>query len=474
MDYEIIKTEKGKDAILKDGHIFERNSEDTNGKKYWRCSNYYTTKCNARIHTLNGSILKKLKDHNHAANAAEVESKKNMQILRGQSKISNIGSTQEILTNVMSTVSPAASFYMPLKRSMQRSIRKLRQKESDSYEPIPLVLKDLIIPEKYKFTKKGDLFLIKDTGADDPCIKNRIILYGTNENIKTLSRCDEYFMDGTFKSCPKIFSQLYIIHGLYEGVPMPLVYALLCSKTSEIYKKMFELLNEIYPLNPQKIHIDFEMAMIKTLTNIFKGAQVICCFFHLQKSIYHHLGVIGSKIKYDTDVNFAFEVRTLISIAFVPIEHQERYYEILMENNLLNDDDDLINYFESNYFGLLRPNGLRRKPRFPRELWNFHEEARNSGHKTNNIAEGFNNALNHLINISGPNIWQLLQVLQKKQGEMEFGRDQVRNQREMGVPQKKKYKDLSEHISRVANNFNNYDPFDYMKAIAAITRIDYT
>ena len=32
MDYEIIKTEKGKDAILKDGHIFERNSEDTNGK----------------------------------------------------------------------------------------------------------------------------------------------------------------------------------------------------------------------------------------------------------------------------------------------------------------------------------------------------------------------------------------------------------------------------------------------------------
>jgi len=473
MEYEILKTEKGKDSILLNGYIFYQNGQSSNTRTYWRCSNYYTTKCCARIIVDNKMILKQSSEHNHAANAAKVEANKKMENLRDQSKISIVGSTQEILSQAVSTVSSAASFYMPLKRSMQRSIRKIRQKEIIDYASIPLVLKDLIIPEKYKYTDKGDIFVLKDTGFKNPGISNRIILMATNENVKTLARCEEYFMDGTFKSCPKLFGQLYVIHGLYEGVPLALVYVLLVNKSTESYEKIFQLLQEVSTLKPKKIHIDFEMSMIKALKKTFLNLKIVCCYFHLQKSIYRYLCTLGYKIKYDTDVEFSLQVRTLMALAFVPIDYQEKYYGVLIKRDLLNDHQEFLSYFETNYFGTLRPDGVRRDARFERELWNFYEEARNKGHKTNNISEGFNNALNKIMKISNPDIWQLIEGLKKKQGEMEFQKEQLLSQKETGVPQRKKYKNASEYLSRLVANFDKMDPFEYMKQIAIVTKIDF-
>lgn len=476
MEYQIFKTEKDKESILLDGFLFYKNGGGSNSKTYWRCSNYYATQCRARIIIENSTILNRTTEHNHAANAAKVEAIKKMESLRDKSKISSIGSTQEILSDVVSTVSSAASFYMPLKRSMQRSIRKIRQKESIDHLSIPLALKDLIIPETYKYTDKGDIFVLKDTGFENPDIENRIILIATNENIKTLSRCEEYFMDGTFKACPKIFGrsgQLYVIHGLFEGVPLALVYALLIDKSTRTYEKMFQLLLEVLSLNPKKIHIDFEMAMIKALKNTFPSSKIVCCYFHLQKSIYRYLCTLGYKSNYDTDVEFSLQVRTLTALAFVPIDHQEQYYGILIEKNLLSDYQDFVSYFEATYFGTLRPDGVRRAPRFERELWNFYEEARTKRHKTNNISEGFNNALNKIINICNPNIWQLIVGLKKKQSEMEFQKEQLLSHREFGVPQRKNYKNASEYLSSLVGNFEKMDAFEYMKEIAIVTKIDF-
>ena len=82
MEYKILKTEKGKDSILLNGYIFYKNGESSNTTTYWRCSNYYTTKCCARIIVDNKMILKQSSEHNHAANAAKVEANKKIENLR--------------------------------------------------------------------------------------------------------------------------------------------------------------------------------------------------------------------------------------------------------------------------------------------------------------------------------------------------------------------------------------------------------
>ena len=53
---------------------------------------------------------------------------------------------------------------------------------------------------------------------------------------------EELFGDETFYSVPKIFYQLYSLHGFYKGVMIPFVYILLPGKSEQTYIRMFRLI----------------------------------------------------------------------------------------------------------------------------------------------------------------------------------------------------------------------------------------
>ena len=104
-------------------------------------------------------------------------------------------------------------------------------------------------------TTAGDNFVIHQ---DDD-----MVLLGTEENLRVLAESQMLFMDGTFKSAPQFFSQLYSIHGLFRGHVVPLVYCLLTSKTRATYYKVFniikaQLATQNLQLNPNFVMSDFE------------------------------------------------------------------------------------------------------------------------------------------------------------------------------------------------------------------------
>ena len=71
----------------------------------------------------------------------------------------------------------------------------------------PASLQELIIDEKWsKF--EGKDFLIHDNGVG---AANRVLVFGTEEGLHHLGRSSQWFMDGTFSTAPKLFSQLYVI-----------------------------------------------------------------------------------------------------------------------------------------------------------------------------------------------------------------------------------------------------------------------
>ena len=76
-----------------------------------------------------------------------------------------------------------------------------------------------------------------------------MIVLATAENMEILAASDTLYMDGTFKSAPRIFSQLYSIHGVSYGRVVPLVYCLLADKSRATYYKMFRILKvSVIPL----------------------------------------------------------------------------------------------------------------------------------------------------------------------------------------------------------------------------------
>jgi len=105
-------------------------------------------------------------------------------------------------------------------------------------------------------------------------------------------------MDGTFKSSPKIFLQLYTIHFIYFDVVFPGMYALLPNKSETTYNRMIDLLiakaNSLGKcLLPTTFQIDFEITMFNAIKNKYPDAQIRGCFFHYTQAIYKKVVDVG-------------------------------------------------------------------------------------------------------------------------------------------------------------------------------------
>ena len=66
---------KGKEKLLDGGHLFVKD-KSTIDKVFWKCERAYDLKCHARVHCMNGEIIKRSGEHNHAGDAAKVEAAK--------------------------------------------------------------------------------------------------------------------------------------------------------------------------------------------------------------------------------------------------------------------------------------------------------------------------------------------------------------------------------------------------------------
>ena len=81
-------------------------------------------------------------------------------------------------------------------------------------------------------------------------------------------------MDGTFKSVPRLFSQLYTIHGLYRGHVVPLLFCLLDSKTRATYHSVINIIKdhlaeENLLLDPASVMSDFETGKFNEICYFF-------------------------------------------------------------------------------------------------------------------------------------------------------------------------------------------------------------
>jgi hypothetical protein len=77
VNYEMLKTERGKDMISFNGYIFVKEKEVGevgNFNSIWKCNQYFKIKC-GRVHLNDGKILKNT-DHNHVPNSTDTNVKK--------------------------------------------------------------------------------------------------------------------------------------------------------------------------------------------------------------------------------------------------------------------------------------------------------------------------------------------------------------------------------------------------------------
>ena len=182
------------------------------------------------------------------------------------------------------TVIEGAATKLPKLESLKRTIRCQRQ-VTNNVQPQPISLEDPEIPEQYKRTFKGDEFLIFDSGPEF----HRILIFGTHQNVEMLNGAQFWLDDGTFKTAPALFTQLYVIHAL-RGGPNPLedrhllpsLFVLLANKTEATYMRMWEQIQILcHDALPTHLIVDFEKAVINSFQHFWPTTNIKGCFFQI-------------------------------------------------------------------------------------------------------------------------------------------------------------------------------------------------
>ncbi|CAG8855267.1 31189_t:CDS:2, partial [Gigaspora margarita] len=183
---------------------------------YWCCEKRKSLECKGRAITKfinNLHYLKQFNDHNHTPQASSAEVAKSIAHIKELAKETNDQPAQ-VIQNTIISISEEIYPYVPSQNALRN-------------------LDDIDIPNSLCLTLNGENFLVRDSIIGE----DRIILFTTKANIQHLSRALYWIMDGTFKTVPTIFHQLYTIHAPIGTADnsrvLPLVYALMTNKSEE-------------------------------------------------------------------------------------------------------------------------------------------------------------------------------------------------------------------------------------------------
>ncbi|CAF1488879.1 unnamed protein product [Adineta ricciae] len=257
-----IKSNKNEPLLVLNNYVYKRN-KTTAKRKYWVC---VIRGCQVYVHTTlsneyagGGTDL-----HSHAPNPELVQVKKVRQKMkeRALNEVTLIGMIyEEEIAKSSMTRSALAIF--PTNSEIYQGVAKARRKAAPELPQSCF----FTIPDIYKSTIDGKRFLLYD---GSPIRRERILLFGNDDQLDLLFDSHTVFMDGTFSKAPHNFCQIYIIHAVNFDICLTCVYGLLMIKKSIVYKQIFVELKQIASqrgksFSPASIITDFEPAVLPVL-----------------------------------------------------------------------------------------------------------------------------------------------------------------------------------------------------------------
>jgi hypothetical protein len=491
----------GKQMYL-NGFAYQR-ARKSNGRLYWACKRSYAKECRGRAITsdpADGEPVEVFKESSHT-HPPDVEANKAAQLatsLKRKARDHPAQPPAQLLRTELQGVEEEVLSQLPSQPALVRSMQRVRRRE---LPPAPTKLKDIgDIPARYRQTLVGEQFLLHDSGPpeDDDDSEDsadeqddevqrpeppRVLVFATRKNIELLCQSSIWFVDGTFRTAPHIFAQIFTIIGLRtrtgkpeEQVAVPLVYALLSGKTQAMYTEVLEVVRDavakfrVAPCTPTKIMSDFEVAIINACRDVFPQVPVSACYFHLGQIVYQRIQDAGLQVQYrdPDDPMIKRYTHMLLALAFVPqADVQASFTELRRDcpEDLLPVFDDFNEYYVSG-----RPRRGRRAPvapRYPVRLWNQYDTALTKSHRTNNISEGWHNRFRVVIRKHHPDLYTLIEELQKEQGYMEICVTELALGKKVKSARAKKWTDLQTRIGAIASEYDTRPIMEYLQSIAA-------
>lgn len=402
---EYIPSERGGQLLKLDGYLLSKNYTNRD-RHHWKCR---TTNCKVTAITEDNAVVKKKGDHIHPASQKSVLK---VAIHNGKQDACAhpLKPMKRVFQDAFQGVDLENEEILDDLPSMKRYKSSLYRARSKRLPKIPHSRAEIILDGAWATTEDGRNFVLVNDGVAD-----RLIIFGTPQNVRLLCQADTLYMDGTFKMAPEMFQQIYSIHVKVMGAMVPVAVALLPRKDEATYTRMFRLLKAAaqqfgHVLDPQNVCIDFEQAMLASVQAIFPNCRIRGCLFHFSQAVWRHVQSLGLSRRYIENPRFNRVVRRVFALPLVPINRVDDVW--LEALNELDDPQEIrfCDYVTETWVDEV-------VARFPREIWNQYTNI--GGDRTNNHLEGWHSALNRELGHPHPNIFALIEILRNEQHKME-------------------------------------------------------
>lgn len=456
VNIRFIENSRGSQTLVLNGYMYSLKTRKRECR-YWNCVN---KACNAKINTKNELPTKLADEHNHPRDdsrivAADIMSGVRKQVRGSTQPVPSIyndmladtrsiewdNSTQEVVANLPTFYEAKSSLYR--QRSKTRPV-------------LPKTRADVNLEGKWIESLAGEPFLIANDGD-----VARMLIFATVDNLAQLSTAETWYMDGTFYASPSYFYQLYTIHAMIDGYMCPLVYGLLPNKQQTMYTRFFTLIQNFarehnIPLSPETIMMDFETAAWRAVSIVFVGVQVRGCFFHFTQCMWRKVQYCGLVADFKDNEEVKKLVLRASVLPLVPLASVEDVWFQTLEE--CDNDSVPVSKFKD-YVTEQWVEGDRRS-------WNHYE---NDGPRTTNHVEGWHHKINNQLRHCHPNIYTLIDLVQKEQAANEAKLFQHANGGKQR-PRKRVYREREQMLIRLKHQLRTGD-MDIMTYVDAASHL---
>lgn len=322
----------------------------------------------------------------------------------------------------------------------------------------PRSVDEIIIPDVFK-TSCNQKFIY-----EIPLGSLKIIIFTTISNLRRLAESTFWIADGTFSVVPKLFRQLYTIHGNYgssENI-YPFVYALLPNKLSKTYDALYNFIINLAQqhsihLKPPVLITDFEKGAIKSFKKFFPNSSNHCCYFHLAKRLEDHFRSKKCANKYHG------YIKLIKATSFLPAEDIRYFFN---ELTFPSEISSFMNYFIKNFVGK-EVNKKFRDPLFPPSLWSNYLAIKNNFKTTSNHVEGWHHRVSVILHRSFKSrFFDFVDFVKKENEIVDVKCVQICRLKEP-IQSKtcKKYSDLKFKLEPLVNSYDIELVLDYLNDI---------
>jgi len=340
--YTVMISEKNKKMLIVDGFKFGFQKYLANHVERWTC---VQRGCKAFLKLdSSGALIQKNDEHgNHTA--------VNVSVLQRQQFSNNIKRQatdnpheapakivrRQLLQGDVKTLT--AVDLRRVRRNVQRARAKLRP-------VLPKTLGELHDALRYYalFTNHNEQFLFMNDET-----KN-VVAFSCKTNLTYLRQVKTIYVDGTFKTCPKLFYQLFTVHSVSNDVYAPPSVFLLPGKSVGNYTDALKALQNY--IQPVTVYSDFERSIQLAVSEVWPTADLRGCRFHLGQSWWRKIQSLRLTEEYQNKES-EIEIRVLRYIFGLPLLAPEGvkncFLDLMAVKPTVERLDNFFDYLLMNY-----------------------------------------------------------------------------------------------------------------------------